>query len=316
MTQSILPIAERYLRCQKMRKYAGMEWVRRPYGWSLNDNPDLAKDFPDADTGRKNALEAVTTAFNGSSMPDFSAAIVDPVSRDVLKQYVFSKIYAESHPEYLPVVQYLEKRAPGLPFVYNTLASSDQLKPQIARAQSFSPGLTRHGVYKALDQAMLEVYNKAHPDNKLTLAEFDPDLKKIDFSRYAPGIAAAGLAPVAVGALMGNMGGGALIGALLAGGLGYYGYGRTTGTIKNPTFIDRMLKTEDIGLTPDEYATYMKSKGKSTSSTTGGSGASAPAPPPAMTTTKTLPETEPKSVPATGSDTAEPKPIVEPKPMD
>ena len=66
------------------------------------------------------------------------------------------------------------------------------------------------------------------------------------FANYVPGMVAAGLIPTAIGSLMGRPFLGMLIGALLSGGVGYYGYNR----LNNPNYQGYEWLDKKLGYTP------------------------------------------------------------------
>lgn len=66
------------------------------------------------------------------------------------------------------------------------------------------------------------------------------------FSNYVPGMVATGLVPAAIGAFMGRPILGAVLGAALSGGLGYYGYNR----LYNPNFKGYDWLDKRLGFTP------------------------------------------------------------------
>lgn len=81
------------------------------------------------------------------------------------------------------------------------------------------------------------------PSTKALSSVFEPAFENLQnaqrkrtnsyaFSNYVPGMLAAGLVPTAIGAFMGRPILGAVLGAILSGGLGYYGYNK----MYNPNF--------------------------------------------------------------------------------
>lgn len=71
------------------------------------------------------------------------------------------------------------------------------------------------------------------------------------FANYAPSMLAAGLAPAAIGAFMGRPFLGLLLGAMLSGGIGYYGYNR----LNNPQFQGFSWADKMLGYAPNTNST-------------------------------------------------------------
>lgn len=248
--------------------------------WASDPNKTTKSWFGIPDTTQK-VLSSI-----GNSLSTDSAIIGSLENknvRDILKQYLFSKAYAEKYPqEYGAVAAKYEESLPKeLKPIIQSVITAPQTKALLASMQNISPTLSKGQFYKAIDQLTLDMYNNARPGANKTMKEWSPGADRLDFSRYAPGMAAVGLAPVAIGALTGNLGLGLLGGLGLAGGLGYYGYKRVGDPKWGPSFIDDMLGTADIGQTDSQIKERQERKGPKADGS-GGPPPQTSAPPPGV----------------------------------